>query len=117
MRLERIPDAHLHDAGFTLNLRKVIEVTGRGQSQQCRIRRHSTVGKTGQMLRVCDIENVPAKLQNVVVAVRHLPRLPESQVDIDKAGVAEVVPRAGFTRIGIPEVLVDLSNVTAPKKI
>src|SRR6266576_3757261 len=53
----------------------------------------------------------------MVLTVGHFPGFTDSHVDSDVARIPQVVAWAGFTGIGIPEVLVNLSDITAAKKI
>src|SRR5712671_4837523 len=50
-------------------------------------------------------------------APRHLPGLSQPQIQIDISRIAKVVPRTGLSGIGVPEVLVNLSNVAASEQI
>ena len=69
------------------------------------------------MLSVRDVEYIPTELQEVGFAIWHLPRFSQSQVYVDKSGVAEVVARPGLARIGIPEVLINLGQVATTEQI
>src|SRR5947199_8427615 len=94
LSLEGISQSDLHYPRLTLYLREVVKITGRSQPVQARICRYSTVGETSQVLSVCYVENVPAELQQMGFAIRHLPRFSQSQVHVDESGVTEVVARS-----------------------
>src|SRR5205823_994845 len=100
-----------------LDLREVRPVNRRIQASAGRIARHAEPRAAqvnqAKALGVEDVEDIPTELEFVFLAPRHIERLREPHVHIRISGQANIIPRAGFPRIGIPEALVNGFNVAA----
>src|SRR5215472_10673456 len=110
--LERVPQAELHySERVRIDARPVGEVWSRliGRCSCCG---NSKAGaariQTKELLRVGQIEDLPAELQLMAFVVEHPPALIQSQIEIDVLREAEVVSQAGFSRIGTAEALKSL---------
>src|SRR3954468_13878578 len=101
--LERVACADLHHAGVALDLGEVGPVCRRVKAAAGGISRYTEASSArvneAEGLQVRDIEHIPAHLELMFFAPRHVPRFRQSEVHVHVSGQANVIPRPGFTGI------------------
>jgi hypothetical protein len=110
-RLERVPRANLHHAGVSLDLGEVGPVVRGIQTSESRIASDAESGAApvdeSKALMVCYVEHVPPELKLVLLVIGHIKRFCQAKIHVGVSRQADVVAWAGFTRIRVPEVLID----------
>src|SRR5437016_12143124 len=99
--LERVAYTDLHHTRLALNLVEIRPVCRRVKAAAGGIARYAKASSArvneAEGLQVRDIEHIPAHLEIMLFAPRHVPRFRQSEVHVHVSGQANVIPRPGFT--------------------
>src|SRR6266699_1273611 len=118
--LEREPQADLHHAWRSLNLREVRPVRRRLQAIQGGIRidrKIAVIGvRPGKMLRIGDVEHFPPECQLLFLAPGHRDDLAEPHVESHIAWRAQYIALPSLSRIRGAVALIRSDHI-APKKL